>query len=405
MTLSNHLTTFNLMTPTKLDSIWTPTFALLCFTQILGYAQHFMLLPALPLYVTSLGGTPFLVGLVLASFAVTSVIIRPLMGDWADRWGEARVMASGMLLQSVSVLLFLIPVVKATMLANAVRGIGWAGLNAGGYSLLALTAPFSRRGEASGYYSGVQNSASIFFPAVALWLIDSPFGGFRVVFIAAAALAIIGAGFGVIMARYAPRSARAPQSGSSSSWWRDIFNLVERDVLLPSSLHFCLQLALPSITSFIVLYAREIGIGAVGSFYVVSGATSMLSRPVLGRVSDRIGRGRSLAVGFALEIIALCLLVAVSGLTGLLISGMLFILGVAIGSSTTLALAMERANPQRRGKAMASFSIAYPLSYGVGGFLAGSAVDLVGYFWMYLIMAGLGAVGLLVTFANWRSLK
>jgi MFS family permease len=364
-----------------------------------------MLVPTLPLYVTALGGTPFLVGLILASFAITSVIIRPVMGDWADRWGEARVMGSGMLLQSVSVLLFLVPVVKAAMLANALRGIGWAGLNAGGYSLLALTAPFSRRGEASGYYSGVQNSASIFFPAVALWLIDAPFGGFRVVFTVAAALAIIGVGSGVIMAPYVPRVRRAPHSSGSSFLWREIFNLVERDVLLPASLHFWLQLSFPSITSFIVLYAREIGIGTIGSFYVLNGVTSVLARPLLGRVSDRIGRGRSLAAGFALEIIALGLLVAVSSLTGLLISGMLFVLGVAIGSSTTLALAMERANPQRRGRAMASFSIAYPLSYGVGGFLAGSAVDLVGYFWMYLIMAGLGAVGLLVTFANWRGLK
>jgi len=131
---------------TKLDSIWTPTFALLCLAQVLGYAQHFMLMSTLPLYVISLGGTPFMVGLVLASFAVTSVIIRPAMGYRADRWGEAWVMASGMLLQSLSVLLFLIPVVEVMMLANGLRGIGWAGLNAGGYSLLALTAPLAGRG-------------------------------------------------------------------------------------------------------------------------------------------------------------------------------------------------------------------------------------------------------------------
>jgi MFS family permease len=99
------------------------------------------------------------------------------------------------------------------------------------------------------------------------------------------------------------------------------------------------------------------------------------------------------------------LLVLAWNLAALLICGTLYVLAIAIGSSTTLALAMERANPQHRGRATASFSIAYPLSYGVGGFLAGTAVDMVGYFWMYLMMAALGAVGLLVTFANWRSLR
>jgi MFS family permease len=88
------------MSAARSDSIWTRTFALLCLAQVLGYAQHFVLQPSLPLYITDLGGTPFSVGLVLASFAVTSVIIRPVMGSWADRWGEAWVMVWGMLLRA-----------------------------------------------------------------------------------------------------------------------------------------------------------------------------------------------------------------------------------------------------------------------------------------------------------------
>ena len=54
-------------------------------------------------------------------------------------------------------------------------------------------------------------------------------------------------------------------------------------------------------------------------------------------------------------------------------------MGNALGSSTTLALAVERADPRRRGKAMATFSVAYPLSYGVGSLITGSAVEVAGY--------------------------
>ena len=393
------------MATTKLDSIWTPTFALLCLAQFLGYAPHFMLTPTFPLYVTHLGGSPFVVGLVLASFAVTSVLLRPLIGYWADHWNEAGVLISGLLFQGASILLCLIPVVEATMLANGLRGIAWAGLNTGGYSLLALTAPRARRGEASGYYSGVQSSATILFPAVALWLIDAPLGGFGAVFVVAAALAVIGAGAGLVLARYAPHAAHAPQPDSPGSWRVEIFSFLERDVLLPSALLFCLNLSVPAATSFLVLYAREIGIGNLGWYFVVSGATSLLSRPVLGRASDRIGRGRSLAAAFALQVVALSLLVTASGLTGLLISGVLYMLGAAIGGSTILALAVERANPQRRGRAMATFSVAFPLSAGVGALLTGGAVEIAGYFWMYLIVAGLLTSGLVLTLANWSSLK
>lgn len=389
------------MTPSGSDTIWTRTFALLCLAQVFGYAQHFMLQPALPLYVTQLGGTPFTVGLVLASFAVTSVIVRPLMGHWADRWGEAKIMSYGMLLQALSVLICLFPMPKITMLANGFRGIGWAGLNAGGYSMLAFTAPLSRRGEAAGYYSGVQNSASIFFPAIAIWLIEAPLGGYSMVFFSAAALAFIGSGLAQVLSRDVVSATAATPAQSAAPWWRELFNLIERDVLLPSSLHFCLQLTMPAITSFIVLYAGEIGLAGIGSFYVVSGITSLFARPLLGKASDKLGRARSLAVAFVCQAIALSLIVTVSSLPALLICGMIYVLTVAIGSSTTLALAMERANPRHRGRSMASFSIAYPLSYGVGGLLAGGAVDLFGFTWMYLIMAGLSAVGLIVTLANW----
>jgi MFS family permease len=155
----------------KLESIWTRAFALLCLAEFLGYAQHFVLQPTFPLYITHLGGSPFIVGLVIASFGVTSVISRPIIGYWADRWSVTGVMILGLLTQTLSNLICFIPLAGATMIANGFRGIGWSGMNTGGYTLLATAAPADRRGEASGYYGGVQSTATILFPAVALWII------------------------------------------------------------------------------------------------------------------------------------------------------------------------------------------------------------------------------------------
>ena len=387
------------------DSIWSQTFAFLCLTQLLGYAHNALLTPAIPLYVTHLGGSPLVVGLVLAAFATSSVLLRPLIGYWADTWSEASVLASGCLVMSASLLLFFIPVAEIIMLANSLRGIGWAGLNTGGYALLALIAPVMRRGEASGYYSGVQASASILIPAVALWLIDARIGGFRIVIALSAALAVAGGIISLILGRGAPSRAGHQLSDSPGAARFSPFALVEREVLLPSALLFCLNLAYPAVTGFLVLYARTIGIENVAWYFVASGSTSLLARPALGRVGDRIARGPSLAAGFVLEIFALLLLAVASGLILVLVSGILFALGNAMGTATTLALAIQRANPQRRGRAMASFSVAYPLSAGVGALLTGSAVEMAGYFWMYLMAAGLGTAGLLATFTNWASLK
>ncbi|MFH1027433.1 MAG: MFS transporter, partial [Pseudomonadota bacterium] len=77
----------------------------------------------------------------------------------------------------------------------------------------------------------------------------------------------------------------------------------------------------------------------------------------------------------------------------------------AIGGATIFALAMEKAPPERRGRAMASFSVALPLSGAVGGLLNGLAVDIAGYTWMFIITAVLCALGLVLTARYWAQLK
>src|SRR5512132_2033063 len=124
------------------SSIWTRAFALLCIAEFLGYAQHFMLQPALPLYITQLGGTPFTVGVVIAAFGVTGM------------------MTLGMIGQAVSIVFCLLPLNAAVIFSNALRGIAWSSMAASGYTLLASAAPQERRGEASGYFGGVQSSAT-----------------------------------------------------------------------------------------------------------------------------------------------------------------------------------------------------------------------------------------------------
>lgn len=381
---------------TSSETIWTKTFILLCGAQFLGYAQHSMLAPVLPLYVTQLGGSPFIVGMVLACFAASSVIVRPMVGHWCDRWSEAGVMISGLLFQAASIFICFIPFVSTAMLANGLRGIGWGGLNTGGYSLLAHIAPESRRGEASGLYSGVQSSSSILFPAFALWLLHASFGGFGVVFIATAMFSFAGAALGVMMIRHMPKIARANTAPDPTRrWWREIFHFIEPDILLPSVILAWLNISLPSITNFSVLYARELGIIDFGMFFIVIGITSLLGRPMLGRLSDKIGRDLSVAVGFGLQFVSLLLITLVSNLIGMIACGTVYMLGNAIGSSTTLALAVERANPQRRGKQMATFSVAYPLSYGLGSLIIGIAVEASGYAGMFYIMAAVQVLGLI----------
>jgi predicted MFS family arabinose efflux permease len=92
-------------------------------------------------------------------------------------------------------------------------------------------------------------------------------------------------------------------------------------------------------------------------------------------------------------------------LIGMILCGTLYMLGNAIGSSTALAFAVERADPQRRGKQMATFSVAYPLSYGVGSMITGSAVEAAGYTGMFYVMAAIQTAGLLFALSRAAELR
>jgi predicted MFS family arabinose efflux permease len=106
-----------------------------------------------------------------------------------------------------------------------------------------------------------------------------------------------------------------------------------------------------------------------------------------------------------LETTGLLLMPAVSNLAGIIAAGSLWYLGSAIGGARILALAIEQAPAERRARAMASFSVAFPLSNGTGALLNGLVVDLAGYAWMYFTAAALCAVGLVLTWKQWSRLK
>lgn len=389
----------------RTDTIWTRSFALLCLAEFLCYAQHFTLQPILPLYITHLGGSPFIVGLVIAAFGVTSVISRPIIGYWVDRWSDTGMMILGMLGQALAILFCFFPASAAVIFSNALRGIAWSSMAAAGYTLLASSAPPARRGEASGYFGGVQSSATIIFPAIALWILEAPAGGFQAVFSFAVIMVLSGAAasFALSRARNSPTEAK-PISGSEP-WWREILNVVDRHILTAASLIFALNMSLPCFSSFVVLYARELGVGNFGWYYVAVGVTSALGRPLLGRLSDRLGAGRSLLIAFALESGALLLMPLAANLPGLVLCGALWYTGAAIGGARIMALAIAQAPAERRGRAMASYSTALPLSNGVGALISGMVVDWAGYRWMYMIAGLLCASGFLLIWKQWAKLK
>jgi MFS family permease len=379
-------------------SLFTGPFALLCLSMFLGYANHWIFMPAIPLYVDSLGGSALVAGLALLAFSVPSFTVRPFVGRMADRWSAAGVLAIGLALLALGSLILLLPFLAMIFVAGVVRGVGWAGINVGGFVTLATAAPPERRGEAAGYYTSVTASASILFPALALWLIDGR-GGFHLVFLLSALLALLGLPIALTLARQ-KATAQATRSADDAGWG----GLIERGVLVATGLNLCSTLAMPAVMAFVPLYARSLGIEHVGMFYVLAGATSIIVRPLLGKYSDTLGRGPAIAFGLAAQLIGLLLIAYAQHLPHLMIGGVFVALGSSLVGSTTTALAMDLVNPQSRGRGMATYSVSHQIGAGIGAIISGALADAFGLRAMYTGSIVIVIAGLAILVGTWKLL-
>jgi MFS family permease len=380
-------------------SLFTPSFLLLCAAMFLGYANQWILTPIIPLYVEDLGGSALVAGLALLAFSVPSFTVRPLVGHLADRWSAAGVLLAGLALLATGTLLFLLPFMAAVFVGNFVRGVGWAGVNTGGYTTLATAAPQERRGEAAGYYSGVTASVSIAFPALGLWL-TSGRDDYTLLFALSVLLAVLGVPVALRLGRFQASSGSAAAARDTTA----PHGFLERGVLIATGLNLCQSLVWPSVMAFLPLYARSLGIDNIGWFYVVAGVTSIVVRPLLGKKSDAIGRGPTIAIGLGAQLIGLIAIVAANDIVVILAGGFFTAIGMSMIGSTTTALAMDLAHPATRGRAMATYSISYQLGAGVGSLISGALGDLAGLRAMYAGSIVITVFGLALLMSAWKLL-
>jgi MFS family permease len=181
-------------------------------------------------------------------------------------------------------------------------------------------------------------------------------------------------------------------------------SVIERGVLLATGLNLCASLVAPAVMAFLPLYARTLGIEHIGLFYVLAGTTNLVMRPLLGKKSDAVGRGPAIAAGLVSQAIGLVLIIAAHGLTQMLVGALFFAVGQSLIGSTTTALAMDLANPQSRGRAMATYSISYQIGAGAGAIIFGALADWIGLRGMYLGCVVITLAGFAVLAGTWRSL-
>jgi MFS family permease len=341
-------------------------------------------LPVLPRYIHGpLDGGDIAVGVVIGSYAVTGLLLRPFAGRLADRRGRKSTVLLGSFLVAFAGFLYLLPLgIPGLIGARLLLGAGEGTVFTAGSAWIVDIAPPERRGRVIGLYGLAVWSGLSVGPLVGELLLHA--SGYTLVWIFAGAAPLVGALIAM----------RLPDPFHPKPADDEHHPLIAREAIRPGTALALASLGYATVASFVVLHldARGVGHGAV--VFGVFATMVVLTRLVGGDLPDRIGPARVAAAAAFVEAV------------GLTTMGVAHSLGVAVAGALAMGAAFSLLYPSlslivvgrvpetRRGAALGTFTAFFDAGIGFGAPLAGLAAALTSYEGAFLFSATIALVAM-----------
>ena len=280
---------------------WQRTLFVVALMQGVMSTSSSLAWPFLPLYVLELGIHPatqasLWAGIIQAPQFLLAAIMSPLWGSLADRVGrKAMVLRCSASMAVFTLAMGLVHDVWQLLAVTICYGV-FSGMVGAANALVAVSVPEERLGYALGWLATAQLTGTLVGPLLGGLLADALHDYRRVYFVTAAGafVAILLAFFFVREQHEAPAPHSDPAQRSQRAFLR---NLLSMPQLAPIFVILVLaQLAASALSPVVALYVRSlIGPGSpwiatiAGAAIAVTGVAGLLSAPLLGRRSDRLG--------------------------------------------------------------------------------------------------------------------
>ncbi|REK77495.1 MFS transporter [Paenibacillus paeoniae] len=285
---------------------WKKNLIVLWFGQFLVMGGMTMIIPFLTLYLQfELGlSDPHEIGVwagfIFAGNFVTAFIFQPIWGKLADRYGrKMMLLRSGFGMAIVMVMMGFATSPWHLLLLRMLNGT-ISGFNPASISLISATTPKERMGFAMGTIQSGAMAGTILGPLMGGLLADAV--GYRPIFYITGALLFAASLLALFIVKESFDLAKAATRVQAS-----VLDGLKRISRIPQlmSLYgvtFLIQFAMMSPMTLIPLFVQELHgsleniaflAGFVGS---VTGISNMIASPLLGKLSDRIGAEKILAV-------------------------------------------------------------------------------------------------------------
>jgi MFS family permease len=338
----------------------------------LDVAFYSAITPLLPSYVDELGLSKGAAGVLSAAYAAGTLVASLPSGFVAARVGPRRSLLVGLALLGLASLVFGFS--RHVVLLDAARfvqGVAGALAWAGALTWLIQSSPPERRGSVIGDVLGVAVAGSLLGPAIGA-LAESI--GTEAVFSSVLVVTMI---LSLIALRLPEPRRGEPQS----------LREVGQAITNPSVLWATWYVAAPSAMFGVVevlgpLRIDELGgsAGLVAAGFTAGAVLEATLAPVVGRLSDRVGRFRPYALGMLISAPAVALLPVGAALWGVFAVLIVISLGAGLCFAPAMAMLSDSAEATRlhQGFAAGLINAAWAAGQVVGGIGGGAAAGTAG---------------------------
>ena len=358
-------------------SIWNKSFIILFFANMAFNLGLNMSNSLLAIYADYLGAPASVIGLVVSSFGVSAILFRLISAPVMDTYNRKYLVVFAALMLAIAFggfsISHSIPMVIGFRL---IQGCGMAFGNACCLVMVADMLPKDKYNSGLGYFSLAQVVSSAAGPSVGLALVDM--AGFRATYTLTACLMLFAAFLALQLKTNFKRTKKLKLA---------LNNIIAKEAILPVGVNFIMVLGGAGVYSFLFIFAREQGVtGNIGLYYTVSALILLITRPVLGKLTDRYGIIKIAVPAVCFSIISMFIVSYSATLAGFLIAAAISALGQGAMGPAIQALTMKTVPSERRGAASSTNYISLDLGSMLGPIIAGQVAQIFGYTMMWRIM-------------------
>ena len=285
--------------------------------------------PLLPIFAATLGADDALLGFIVSVSTLTGMVLKPTIGLLSDRWGRRAWLITGTCFFAfVPFVYVFVETPQHLVVVRIFHGVATAIY---GPVTLAYIAGHSgkRLAERLGWFSLAREGGYVIGPAVAGWLLLS--------LSPETVFSVIGLVSSVAFIPVLALPEVAASSQGRPDWRTQVTQALKTSrraasIWIAGGLEAINYLALYALKAFLPIYALAAGVNVavIGTFFALQEGADVLLRPLFGRLGDRLGYVRTVALG--MSALSLAVLSAVS------VTGQLTLLGAALAVGAAQAL-------------------------------------------------------------------